>query len=152
MKNPTLECQNYRILLIFHNSSVTKNHAKSRTAKTLYFEGSIKRNACFYPSSPLIFTSIFHENCLFFPERLPDLLFSCFFRNFTGKVGFGTSPWRPAGSQRDTKIVPTASKWLRRIAGVGSFLATWRRLASKISPKCSNYTIYCLACLSTLIR
>ena len=61
-KNRSLERPNYRIWRIFHTFWVTKNCGKSRTAQTSYFEGSIKRNACFHPSSPLIFASIFHPN------------------------------------------------------------------------------------------
>ena len=100
------ETLNDRKLLIFHAFGVTKNHEKSRTAKTSYFEGSMKRNACFHPSSPLIFTSIFHQNIMFFQERFLDLIFLCFFQNFTGKVRF----WHPCWTQPGPQWRPKSAK------------------------------------------
>ena len=44
---------------------------------------------------------------MFFPERLPDLLFSHFFRNFTGKVRF----WTPLAAQLGSKWRPKSPKW-----------------------------------------
>ena len=99
------ERQNYWILLFVHDFWVTKNHEKSRTAKTLYFEGSIKRNACFHPSSPLIFASIFHPIFMFFLERLLDFVFSRFSPMFTGKVRF----WNPTWSQWPPKCPPKSN-------------------------------------------
>ena len=98
------ERQNEWILLIFHDFWVIKNHEKSRTAKNSYFEGSIKRNACFHPSSPLIFTSIFHQNFMFFQERLLDVILLRFFPEFYRKSAISASLLDPAGATMATKI------------------------------------------------
>ena len=44
---------------------------------------------------------------MFLPERLPDLIFSHFFRNFTGKVRF----WTPLGAELGPKWRPKSPKW-----------------------------------------
>ena len=87
-----------------------KKHAKTGPAETSYFEGSINRNPCFHPSGRVIFASFFKQNRMFLPERLPDAVFSGFFRNRTGKVTFRGPPPGPAGSQWATKSGPTAPK------------------------------------------
>ena len=78
-ENPAPERQKYRILSIFDDFWMTKNHAKSRTAKTSYFEGSVVRKHYFYTSRPPILASIFHQNFLFFLETAPGRHFSSFF-------------------------------------------------------------------------
>ena len=50
-------------------------------------------------AEPPIFASIFHQHFIFFPERLPDLIFSHFFQNFMRKVRFWDPRLDPAGRQ-----------------------------------------------------
>ena len=100
---------------------MTNNHEKSRPAKTSYFEGSMMRNACFPSSGPLIFPSIFHQNFVFFQERLLDLIFLRFFRNFTRKMRFGHPCWTPWEPKWRSKSVQVRQKWCAEHLPVPTF-------------------------------
>ena len=75
---------------------------------------------------------------MFLPERLPDLLFSHFFRIFTRKVRFWTPPWRPAGPQMATQIGIFPGRNRKFSLGALTLYPSWRRRVPHRPPKASQ--------------
>ena len=87
--------------MIFHHFRMTKKHAKSRLAKTSYFEGSMKRNDYFHLSSPPISRIDFLLKFLVFSGTPPGPRFGVIIPEFYRKMRFGLPCWPSWGQNSD---------------------------------------------------